>query len=168
MNVLFLCSGNSCRSIMAECLLDGLGGGRFKGFSAGSHPAGEVNPVNLALLAAKGHPTAGLRSKSWDEFSGRSASDGRGAPAMDMVITLCANAAGAACPVWPGHPVAAHWPFRDPYAFPGPDHERAGEYAAVYGQIEAAVRALVALPMETLDGAALKRTLAAIGGDERK
>ena len=157
LNVLFLCTGNSCRSIMAERLLDALGGGRFKGHSAGSRPAGRVNPTNLALLEGKGHPTGRLRSKSWDEFGSA------GAPAMNIVITVCDNAAGEVCPVWPGHPVTAHWPFRDPDAFTGPDDERPGEYAAVYGHIEAGVRALVALPVEDMDADALKRELAAIG-----
>ena len=154
---------------MAECLLDALGGGRFKGHSAGSHPAGRVNPTNLALLEEKGHPTGRLRSKSWDEFGGPEpsvmpdASEMDGAPVMEIVITVCDNAAGEVCPVWPGHPVTAHWPFRDPDAFTGPDDERPGEYAAVYGHIEAGVRALVALPVEDMDAEALKRKLAAIG-----
>lgn len=162
LNVLFPCTGNSCRGIMAECLLGALGGGRFKGHGAGSHPAGRVNPVNLALLQRKGHPTGALRSKSWDEFGARERSEMDDAPIMEMVITVCDNAAGEVCPVWPGHPVTARWPVRDPCGFTGPVDRRPGEYAAVYGHIEAAVRALVALPVETLDAAALKRELATI------
>ena len=153
---------------MAECLLDRLGGGRFKGHSAGSHPAGRVTPVNLALLEENRHPTGSLRSKSWDEFGGPDTSGMDGGRVMDIVITVCDNAAGEACPMWPGHPVIAHWPFRDPYAFTGPDDDRPGEYAAVYGHIEAAVRALVALPVEAMDAETLKRKLAAIGKPGRQ
>ncbi|MFP6741501.1 MAG: arsenate reductase ArsC [Alphaproteobacteria bacterium] len=154
LNVLFLCTGNSCRSIMAQSILDHLGAGRFKGHSAGSHPAGRVNPYSLAQIEQRGCPTAHLRSKNWDEFGGAHA------PAMDVVITVCDNAAGEVCPVWPGHPLTAHWPFRDPAAFTGTDAETHAEYAAVYSQIEARVRQLVALPFEAKD---LKQQLAAIG-----
>jgi arsenate reductase len=154
--VLFLCTGNSCRSIMAESILDDLGAGRFKGHSAGSHPAGRVSPFSLAEIEQRGLPTAHLRSKNWHEFGGPEA------PVMDLVITICDNAAGEVCPVWPGHPLVLHWPFRDPAGFSGSAAETHGEYAAVYGQIEARIKQLVALPVETLDAAALKRSLAAV------
>lgn len=153
-DMLFLCTGNSCRSIMAESILDRLGKGRFKGHSAGSHPAGRVNPYALAQIERRGCPTGHLRNKGWDEFGGAKA------PVMDVVITICDLAAAEVCPVWPGAPLTAHWPFRDPAAFSGSDAETHAEYAAVYGQIEARVKQLVALPLETVD---LKQQLAAIG-----
>jgi arsenate reductase (thioredoxin) len=111
-NVLFLCTGNSARSIIAEATLNHVAGGRLRGYSAGSHPAGKLNPVVMAYLAEMGIPTPGARSKSWDEFAGPDA------PRMDYVITVCDNAAGEACPVWPGHPVTAHWSVEDPGAYP--------------------------------------------------
>ncbi len=154
LNVLFLCTGNSCRSIMAESILDHLGEGRFKSYSAGSHPAGRVNLYALAQIERRGCPTGDLRNKDWDEFGGAEA------PAMDLVITLCDLAAAETCPVWPGDPLTVHWPFRDPAVFSGADAETHDEYAAVYGQIEARVRRLVALPLESVD---LKQQLAAIG-----
>jgi protein-tyrosine-phosphatase len=158
-NVLFLCTGNSCRSIMAESILGHLGTGRFIGHSAGSHPAGRVSPFSLAQIEARGHPTGGLRSKSWDEFGAPDA------PVMDVVITVCDNAANEICPVWPGQPLTAHWPFRDPAAFRGGDAETHGEYAAVHGLIEARVRALVAAPVENMDAATLRACLARIGNE---
>jgi len=158
-NVLFLCTGNSCRSIMAESTLDHLGAGRFKGHSAGSHPAGRVSPFSLAQIETRGRPTGGLRSKSWDEFGAPDA------PVMDVVITVCDNAANEICPVWPGHPLTAHWPFRDPAAFRGGDAETHGEYAAVHGLIEARVRALVTAPIENMDAATLRACLARIGNE---
>ena len=157
-NLLFLCTQNSARSIMAECILNELGAGRFRAFSAGSHPAGRVNPDALDLLAGLGHPTDSLASKSWDVFVEA------GAPEMDMVITLCDRAAGETCPLWPGRPIGAHWPFPDPAAIEGGAAERAAAFAAVYQAIAARVEALVALPVETLDGPeALGRRLAEIG-----
>lgn len=156
-DVLFLCTGNSCRSIMAQSILDHLGAGRFNGHSAGSHPAGRVNPYAVAQIEARGCPTGHLRNKNWDEFGGVEA------PAMDVVITVCDNAAGEVCPLWPGHPQTAHWPFRDPAVFSGTDAETHHEYAAVYRQIEDRVKQLVALPVETMAAAELKRELAAIG-----
>ncbi len=161
LNILFLCTGNSCRSIMAESLIGRYGAGRFKGYSAGSHPAGTVNPNTLALLDRLGQPSDGLRSKSWLEFD---AENQAGGPKMDIVITLCDNAAGEVCPVWPGHPVTAHWPFRDPFAFKGSQAETTAEYAAVYGEMETAVKALVALPAESMDAETLRAHLAEIGG----
>ena len=129
-NVLFLCTGNSCRSILAECILNRLGEGRFRGFSAGSHPAGAVHPRALALLVRCGHPTGGLRSKDWGEFAAE------GAPVMDAVITVCDNAAGEVCPIWPGRPASAHWGFPDPAAFRGGEAETEALFAEVYARIE--------------------------------
>ena len=135
--VLFICTQNSARSILAECVLNRLGAGRFEAHSAGSRPAGQVNPGTLELLAREGHPTAHLRCKSWDEFARP------GAPEMDLVITVCDNAAGEACPVWPAAPVRAHWPLPDPAAIADPA-ARAAAFAAVYREIEARVGALIA------------------------
>ena len=160
LNILFLCTGNSCRSIMAESLIGRHGAGRFVGYSAGSHPEGYVNPHTLALLERLGQASAGLRSKSWQEYG---VDNEPGAVEMHIVITVCDNAAGEVCPIWPGHPVAAHWPFRDPFAFTGTDDETAAEYAAVYGAMETSIKALVALPVETMDGESLREWLAAIG-----
>ena len=135
--VLFLCTQNSARSILAESVLNRLGAGRFEAHSAGSRPAGRVNPGALELLAREGHPTAQLRSKSWDDFARP------GAPQMDLVITVCDNAAGEACPVWPAAPARAHWPLPDPAAVAG-TAARAAAFAAVYREIEARVGALIA------------------------
>lgn len=144
---------------MAESIIDHLGSGRFKGHSAGSRPAGRVSSFSLAQIEARGRPTDGLRSKSWGEFGAPDA------PVMDVVITACDNAANEACPVWPGHPLTAHWPFRDPAAFRGSDAEIHGEYAAVYGLIEARLRALIAAPIENMDAATLRACLAGIGNE---
>ena len=133
-NVLFLCTGNSARSVMAESLLNRLGDGRFAAFSAGSRPAGRVNPFTLELLRGKGFAVEGLRSKSWDEFAAP------GAPPMDFVITVCDNAAGEACPVWPGHPATDHWSFEDPAAFNGGDADKRRRFEQVYAQIESRVQ----------------------------
>ena len=160
LNILFLCTGNSCRSIMAESLIARHGGGRFKGFSAGSRPQGYVNPNTMALLESLGQPSAGLRSKSWDEFGAEYGAD---LPEMDSVITVCDKAAGEVCPIWPGHPVTAHWPFRDPFAFAGAQEETTAEYAAVYGEIEKSIKAFLALPVETLDAGTLRARLVEIG-----
>ena len=160
LNILFLCTGNSCRSIMAESLIERYGAGRFKGYSAGSHPAGAVNPNTLALLNRLGQPSDGLRSKSWLEFG---VENEAGVPEMDIVITVCDNAAGEVCPVWPGHPVTAHWPFRDPFAFKGSQAETTTEYTAIYGEMETSIKALVALPVETMELAILRARLAEIG-----
>jgi protein-tyrosine-phosphatase len=156
-NILFLCTGNSARSVMAEAILNRLGRGRFRAFSAGSHPAGRVNPFTIALLKELGYATEGFRSKSWDEFA-RS-----GAPTMDIIVTVCDNAAGEVCPVWPGRPATAHWGFPDPAAFDGPDPEKRAVFAEVYGMIERRLKALAALDLDGLDPAGLKRALAALG-----
>ena len=162
LNILFLCTGNSCRSIMAESLIERHGAGRFAGYSAGSHPEGYVSPYTLALLENLRQPSAGLRSKTWREFG---AENRPGVPLMHMVITVCDKAAGEVCPVWPGHPVTAHWPFRDPFAFEGSHAEKTAEYAAVYGAMEKSIKALIALPVEAMDAETLSRRLAEIGQD---
>ena len=156
-NVLFLCTGNSARSVMAEAVLNSLGQGRFKAFSAGSFPAGKVNPFAEQLLRSKGFETAHFRSKSWDEFAAP------GAPAMDFIFTVCDNAAGETCPLWPGHPASAHWGFEDPAAFVGPDDEKLKVFERVFQEISARIRLFLALPLETLDPKALKQALDKIG-----
>ncbi len=137
-NVLFLCTGNSARSVMAEVLLNHLGGDRYRAFSAGSRPAGRVNPLAVALLETEGLPVGGLRSKSWDEFAGPAA------PEMDLVVTVCDNAAAEACPVWPGAPRTAHWGFNDPAAVKGTDDERRAVFRRVYGEIRGKIEAFLA------------------------
>jgi arsenate reductase len=136
-NVLVLCTGNSARSILAECLINHLGGGRWRAFSAGSRPTGKVNPLSLEILKEKGLPTAGLRSKSWDEFAALDA------PRMDLVVTVCDNAAGETCPVWPGGPKKLHLGFPDPAAVEGSHEEKLEEFRKVYAMIEMAVRRLI-------------------------
>ncbi|MFN3077939.1 MAG: arsenate reductase ArsC [Alphaproteobacteria bacterium] len=138
-NVLVLCTGNSARSVLSEVLLNDLGRGRFRAWSAGSHPTGQVNPLTIEILREKGHPVEGLRSKSWDEFSAP------GAPVMDLVITVCDNAAGEVCPVWPGHPAKIHIGFPDPAAATGTQDERLAEFRRIYAMIEAKIRRLVEL-----------------------
>ena len=158
-NVLFLCTGNSARSIMAEELLDRLGGGHFKGYSAGSHPTGRVNPYALRLLAQRGLPTDGLRSKGWDEFALP------GAPVMDFVFTVCDQAAGELCPVWPGQPVTAHWGAPDPAAATGDDAAIALAFVDAMRMLERRISIFVALPLSTLDRIALTRAVQRIGRD---
>lgn len=136
--VLFLCTGNSARSIMAEAILNHEGTGRFRAFSAGSLPTGRVNPHAIAVLARAGYPTTGLRSKGWDEFAGA------GAPEMNAIITVCDNAAGEVCPVWPGRPMADHWGIRDPAACQGNDEEVRAVFGHVFGQIFERIRAFMA------------------------
>jgi protein-tyrosine-phosphatase len=156
-NVLFLCTGNSCRSIMAECALNRLGQGRFRAFSAGSHPTGRVHPLAIDLLRQLNYPTGGLRSKDWSEFAEEDA------PVMDFVFTVCDNAAGEVCPVWPGQPVTAHWGFADPAAFEGSEAGTHAFFADVYGQIERRISVFVSLPFEALNRLALKRRLDELG-----
>ena len=137
-NVLFLCTGNSARSVLSEALLDRLGEGRFKAFSAGSKPVGRVNPGAMELLRRRGFPTDGLRSKSWDEFAGPDA------PAMDYIITVCNNAAGESCPVWPGRPATEHWDIDDPAGLGETDEERRAAFEAVYATLERRIRDFLA------------------------
>lgn len=156
-NVLFLCTGNSARSILAEALLNALGNSRFRAHSAGSHPVGRVNPLALEVLAQSGLSTEGLHSKGWQEFAGP------GAPPLDIVITVCDNARGEACPIWPGHPVSAHWGVEDPAAAPGTIESRRQAFADVYAKLRDRVARLVRLPVEQLDRPALKERLDEIG-----
>ena len=156
-NVLFLCTGNSARSIIAECLLERIGGPRFRAFSAGSFPAGAVNPYALEILERRNHRTDPLRSKSWDEFAAP------GAPVMDFVFTVCDRAAGEVCPVWPGQPVSAHWGFPDPAAVEGPEAVIRAAFADVYREIATRIEIFASLPFESLDRLALERRLDEIG-----
>jgi arsenate reductase (thioredoxin) len=156
-NVLFLCTGNSARSIMAECILRRLGQGRFNAFSAGSHPAGKVNRYALDLLQKLNHPIDGLRSKDWEEFAQS------GAPEMDFVFTVCDRAAGEVCPVWPGQPMTAHWGFPDPARFEGTEPEKRALFADVYGQIHNRLSIFVSLPLASLDRLSLKKRLDELG-----
>jgi protein-tyrosine-phosphatase len=157
LNVLFLCTGNSARSIMAEALLNAMGRGRFKAYSAGSRPTGRVNPFALELLQQNGLPVAGLRSKSWDEFARP------GAPEMDFVFTVCDSAAGEACPIWPGQPVSAHWGMEDPAAVAGDDEKRRTAFRRAYELLQRRIGLLLSLPVADLDRAALAARLNAIG-----
>ncbi len=156
-NVLFLCTGNSCRSVFAESILNRIGEDRYRGYSAGSHPTGAVNPYTTEVLQRFDHPTEHLRSKSWDEFAGA------GAPKMDFIITVCDQAAGEVCPVWPGKPAVAHWSFPDPAKFEGSDEQKRAFFTKVYGMINNALSLFVSLRLEALESAALKQKLAAIG-----
>lgn len=159
-NVLFLCTGNSCRSIIAESLLNHLGGGRCAGFSAGSHPAGRVNPWAVRVLEKRGLAAKGLRSKSWDVFA---AGNGPDAPVMDIIITVCDNAASETCPVWPGGPISAHWGIPDPAQAGGNDEETGTIFEQAFDRLERRIRALLELPLEAMDGEELKRRLNEIG-----
>lgn len=159
LNVLFLCTGNSARSIMAEAILNRLGQGRFRAYSAGSTPTGRVNPHALDLLARQGYPTDGLRSKSWDEFS----RDVEGAPAFDFVFAVCGDAAAEVCPVWPGQPMTAHWGVPDPAAVEGPEAEVALAFAEAYRMLTNRIQAFVSLPLASLDSLSLQRRLDDIG-----
>jgi len=156
-NVLFLCTGNSARSILAESVLNHVGGGKFRGYSAGSHPKGEVHPLAVELLEAGGMPSSGLRSKSWDEFAVP------GAPGMDFVFTVCDQAAGEVCPVWPGKPVTAHWGVPDPAAAEGDLLARKSAFRSAFRQLERRIRLFVLLPISQLDGISLKRKVEEIG-----
>jgi arsenate reductase len=160
-NVLFLCTGNSARSILAEQLLNHWGRGRLRGFSAGSYPKGQVNPIALALLEHMKLPTEGLRSKSWDEFAQP------GAPQLDFIFTVCDNAAGEVCPVWPGHPVTAHWGVADPAAVEGSEAEKWQAFRDAFHELENRIKAFVNLPLASLDRVALKQHLDSIGRSPR-
>jgi arsenate reductase len=157
-NVLFLCTGNSARSILAECILNREGKGRFKGFSAGSHPLGHLHPLTEELLRSFNYSLEGLRSKDWSEFAAA------GAPEMDFVITVCDRAAGEVCPVWPGQPMTAHWGFRDPAEATGSDEQKRRVFRQVYTEIESRIKIFVNLPFESLDRLALTKRLEEMAG----
>lgn len=161
-NVLFLCTGNSARSIMAEAILNRLGAGRFRAWSAGSMPTGQVNPHALALLKRQNYAVDGFRSKSWDEFSGPEA------PKMDFVFTVCGNAAGEVCPIWPGQPMTAHWGVPDPAAAEGSEAEIALAFADAYRMLASRIEIFVNLPMASLDRLTLQSRLDAIGKSAEK
>lgn len=156
-NVLFLCTGNSARSILAEALLTHKGAGRFHGFSAGSHPTGQPRPEALRQLALAGIATDGWRSKSWNEFAAP------GAPEMDFIFTVCDNAAGEVCPVWPGHPVTAHWGLPDPAAVRGTDEEVARAFRETFMVLDRRISLLLSLPIGALEEMALKQKVSEIG-----
>ena len=156
-NVLVLCTGNSARSILAECILNRIGEGKFVAFSAGSNPKGTVHPEALRLLQGSGYDTSGLRSKSWEEFAGP------GAPRLDFVITVCDDAAGELCPVWPGRPVQAHWGVPDPAAVEGPDDVVAVAFAEAYRTLNDMIGLFARLPVEKLDSIAMKQRMDQIG-----
>lgn len=156
-NVLFLCTGNSARSVMAEAYVNSMGMMRFRAFSAGSHPKGAIHPLTIETLKAARIPATDLASKSWNEFAKP------GAAEMDFVITVCDQAAGEVCPVWPGQPITAHWGFRDPAAFEGADVERRAVFLEVFRQIRTRLDIFMALPIERLDRLALKKRVKEIG-----
>ncbi len=158
-NVLFLCTGNSCRSVIAEALLNHLGQGRFQAYSAGSHPAGRVNPRALRALERRGFPADGFRSKSWEEFAAE------GAPVMDFIVTVCDNAAGEVCPVWPGDPLSTHWGVPDPAVFSESEEETEKVFDDVIAMLERRIRDLAGLSLPALSGPALARRLSEIGKD---
>jgi arsenate reductase len=156
-NVLFLCTGNSARSIMAEAILNHRARGRFTAYSAGSHPSGAARPEALKQLRAAGISTAGLHSKSWDEFAAP------GGPQMDFVFTVCDNAANEVCPYWPGHPASAHWGIPDPAAATGSPEEISGAYGQAFTLLDRRISLFLMLPIATLSPSSLKRELAIIG-----
>ena len=156
-NVLFLCTGNSARSIIAESLLNHWGKGTFRGYSAGSFPKGQVHPISIALLKQLRLPAEGLRSKSWDEFAAP------GAPPLDFVITVCDNAAGEVCPVWPGKPMTAHWGVPDPAAVEGTDAQKWEAFRAGLRELENRIKLFTSLPLATLDRMTLKARVDSIG-----
>ncbi len=156
-NVLFLCTGNSARSIIAESVMRRDGGGRFRSFSAGSHPKGEINPFAVAVLKAANYPVDGLRSKSWLEFAGPDA------PVMDFVFTVCDNAAGETCPVWPGQPMSAHWGIEDPAAVQGSDLEKEAAFVAAFRYLKNRISIFMNLPLRSIDSLSLATRLREIG-----
>jgi arsenate reductase len=158
LNVLFLCTGNSARSIFAEALINHYGKGQFRGYSAGSHPKGEVHPTVLDLIRRFDLPEGGLRSKSWDEFARP------GALKMDFVFTVCDKAAAEACPVWPGQPMTAHWGVPDPVVMSGEDHEKMIAFRQAFRELENRIKIFVSLPFESLDTMKLQQALNEIGG----
>jgi arsenate reductase len=156
-HVLFLCTGNSARSILAESLLNHWGKGRFRAFSAGSFPKGQVHPMALDLLKRSNLPAEGFRSKSWDEFAAQ------GAPSIDFIFTVCDNAAGEVCPIWPGKPMTAHWGIADPAAVQGTEAERAFAFRKALKGLETRVKLFTSLPLDSLDGMTLQAKLREIG-----
>jgi protein-tyrosine-phosphatase len=156
-NVLFLCTGNSARSILAECIVNSMGEGRFVGHSAGSNPKGEVHPYSLDLLKKLNYSTDNLRSKSWDEFARPDA------PALDFVLTVCDNAAEEVCPIWPGQPLSAHWGLADPAAASGTEAEKRSAFADAHHLLHNRISNLVNLPLQSLDRLTLQMRLATIG-----
>ncbi len=159
-NVLFLCTGNTARSVLAESILRKDGAGRFNAFSAGSQPKGVVNPFALKVLAGYGYPTDGMRSKSWDEFAVP------GAPVMDFVFTVCDSAAGETCPIWPGTPMTAHWGVADPAAVEGADWEKEAAFVTAFRQLKNRISVFLSLPLASIDRMALSRRLKEIGALE--
>jgi len=157
LNILFLCTGNSARSILAEAILGRVGEGRFNSFSAGSQPTGEVNPYALELLKSLDYETGEFGSKSWDEFAGKDA------PKMDFVFTVCGNAAGEVCPLWPGHPMSAHWGVPDPAAVSGSEAEIRHAFEDAYATLNARIASFITLPLDNLDELTLKAELEKIG-----
>ena len=156
-NVLVLCTGNSARSILGEVLFNALGRGKFIAHSAGSNPAGRVNPFALELLQQRGYSTSGLRTKSWDEFAVP------GAPEFDFIFTVCDNAAGDVCPIWPGNPATAHWGIADPAGVEGRDEDKRAAFLTAYEQLARRIQLFMSLPIEKLDKLTLKQKLAEIG-----
>jgi arsenate reductase len=156
-NVLFLCTGNSARSILAEAALRRWGQGKFEAFSAGSMPKGEVNPFTFELLKERELPTDGLRSKSWDEFTGPYA------PRLDFVFTVCDNAAGEVCPVWPGQPMTAHWGVEDPASVVGSDIQKRAAFRKAFRELEARIKIFASLPIATIERSRLKQRIDDIG-----
>ena len=156
-NVLFLCTGNSARSVLAEAILNKIGAGKFKAYSAGSHPKGQVHPQTLQLLRSAGYDVSGFRSKSWSEFARP------GAPALDFVFTVCDDAAGESCPLWPGQPMTAHWGIPDPAAATGTPTEIALAFNDAYRMLHRRIDAFAALPIRALDSLTLQASLREIG-----
>ena len=157
LNVLFLCTGNSARSIMSEVMMNAMGAPRFRAYSAGSHPTGKVNPLSIELLQKNRLPTEGLRSKSWDEFAQP------GAPQLDFVFTVCDQAAGEVCPIWPGQPITAHWGVEDPAAVEGDDETKRKAFFHAYNRLQNRIQLFLSLPLSKLDRVALTHRLKEIG-----
>jgi protein-tyrosine-phosphatase len=156
-SVLFLCTGNSARSIMAECSLRRWGKDRFRAYSAGSHPLGHIDPLTIDLLQQLGHSTEGLRSKSWDEFAHADS------PPLDFIFTVCDKAAGEECPVWPGRPVTANWGVEDPGAYQGAYERRHAVFLKVYTELDTRIKLFLNLPLDSIDSMSLRRRLDDIG-----
>ena len=156
-NALFLCTGNSARSLLAEAILDRIGDGRIHAFSAGSRPTGQVHPLAIEVLQEHGHDVSTLRSKSWEEF------EQPGAPTLDFIFTVCDRAAAEKCPIWPGHPMAAHWGVADPAAFEGTDGDQLALFRQTYSELERRIVLFVDTPIESLDRPSLKKRLDEIG-----